>query len=124
MFFRCLGPFIFSGKPIRDYFPMGSSDTPFIMDDVTSAALRLALAYPFMRRLFETMDGYIEQGPFTTEVGDHICVLFSSSTPVLLRPGDGGYRIIGDAYVRGIMEGGALEMLKHNTLKTETFRTI
>jgi len=46
--------------------------------------------------------------PETAEEGDYICVLLGCKVPVILRPVGDKFKIIGDAYVNGFMNGEAL----------------
>jgi hypothetical protein len=42
----------------------------------------------------------------STDIGDEVWVLGGAATPYVLRPiGGGRYRLVGDAYVHGIMHG-------------------
>ena len=62
------------------------------------------------RRLFRTQSGYLGIGPQSLQIGDVVSILPSSNVPFLLRQvEDNRYRLIGDAYVHGIMHGEALE---------------
>jgi hypothetical protein len=47
-----------------------------------------------------------------TRVGDIVCVLFGSNVPLVLRQvgNKGDYKLIGECYVTGIMQGEALDM--------------
>lgn len=58
------------------------------------------------RKYFVTESGYLGLGPGAAKSGDCVVVILGLRTPFILRPQSGGkYRIIGDAYVHGIMEG-------------------
>lgn len=48
-------------------------------------------------------------GPAHCQVGDHICIFFGCSVPVVLRPCESKYRLIGECYVQGMMGGEALQ---------------
>jgi hypothetical protein len=61
------------------------------------------------RSFFTTKKGYMGIGPNVLEIGDIVCVLFGGDVPYILRPKDGYYQLVGDAYVHGIMEGEAIE---------------
>lgn len=37
--------------------------------------------------------------------GDICCILFGAPVPFVLRPAGNGYRLVGEAYVHGIMKG-------------------
>lgn len=65
-------------------------------------------AYDIMdnRRLFIADTGYVGCGDARLSVGDFIVVIAGSCTPFLLRHGSSGrYKLIGEAYVHGIMFG-------------------
>ena len=75
-----------------------------------------------MRLWFSTMNGYIGSGARPVQPGDVVAVLFGAKVPILLRPQtDGCYRLIGDCYVNGMMDGEAIELWKQGLLTTETF---
>jgi hypothetical protein len=53
---------------------------------------------------FTTANGYMGYGP-ECQSGDLICILFGCSVPLILRPQDGGYIILGQCFVLGVMNG-------------------
>ncbi|KAM0462723.1 hypothetical protein ACHAPV_003547 [Trichoderma viride] len=62
------------------------------------------------RRFFITKEGYFGLGPQKLEPGDRVAVLFGSGVPFVLRKcpaiaGRPAWRIIGECYVHGIMQG-------------------
>ncbi|KAK0122349.1 hypothetical protein ONS95_010590 [Cadophora gregata] len=59
----------------------------------------------FGRRMMETAMGYVGTAHAQAHVGDSVVLLQGASVPIILRPCDGGYRVIGEAYVYGIMQG-------------------
>lgn len=63
------------------------------------------------RRLFRTQNGYLGTGPRSLRTGDEIWILHRGGLPFVLRPQHkfGHYRLIGEAFVYGIMHGEALE---------------
>lgn len=70
------------------------------------------------RRPFKSHLGHLGIGPDTTELGDIICIFHGARVPFLLRrQRDGRFRLIGEAYVDGIMDGQVTE----TTHTTETF---
>lgn len=74
-------------------------------------------------RIMRTRSGFIGTVPRTTKKGDVVCVLYGGQTPFVLRPSEsrpGMYRLIGDTYVHGLMEGEALSMRLQET-KFEIF---
>jgi hypothetical protein len=63
------------------------------------------------RRLLRTEKGYLGMGSVSVEPGDQVWVLKGGDVPLILRPvKDGRYRLIGEAYVHGIMRGEALRV--------------
>ncbi|KAI0449742.1 heterokaryon incompatibility protein-domain-containing protein [Xylaria acuta] len=68
-----------------------------------------------MGRIF-CVTGHLRLGqvPIGSEPGDRICILVGGETPYVIRPtGQGRYRLIGEAYVDGVMHGEALEESKY-----------
>jgi hypothetical protein len=47
-------------------------------------------------------------GPNAMQTGDVVCILFGCKVPYILRPVDGHYLLVGDAYIHGIMDGEAM----------------
>ncbi|KAI0469913.1 heterokaryon incompatibility protein-domain-containing protein [Xylariaceae sp. FL0804] len=75
------------------------------------------MAYPLAscrgRRLLQTNLGLIGLGPPATRAGDTVAILRGSTVPFVLRPvDDGSWRLVGDSYVHGIMEGEAVKALE------------
>ena len=61
-----------------------------------------------LRRLFVTKDGYVGLGAKSVQVGDKVFVFPGAIVPFVLRESiEGYYRLIGEAYVHGIMRGEA-----------------
>jgi hypothetical protein len=60
------------------------------------------------RRLFGTAKGYLGIGENPLQTGDIVCVLFGAGVPMILRLIGGSYRVVGECYLHGIMEGEAL----------------
>ena len=60
------------------------------------------------RKLFGTAKGYLGIGEILLQTGDLVCVLFGAGVPMILRPIGRSYRVVGECYLHGIMEGEAL----------------
>lgn len=62
-------------------------------------------------RPFVTENGFLGQVPTTARIGDVICVFLGAHVPFVLRPHErgGSYRVIGDCYLHGMMNGEALQ---------------
>jgi hypothetical protein len=58
------------------------------------------------RRLAKTSDGYLCNADKDSQIGDRIAVVAGCRMPMILRPKDDGtYRVVGHAYVMGLMYG-------------------
>lgn len=69
------------------------------------------------RRVFTTVDGYIGIGPPLMEEGDVICLLNGVNIPFVIRKyGDGGYRLVGECYVHGMMFGERMTGVKEDVV--------
>jgi hypothetical protein len=71
--------------------------------------------------------------PRTAEEGDHICIIFGCSVPVILREirfqGEVYFKLVGEAYIHGMMDGEALsgylpEHPYEDSDSVETFRIL
>jgi hypothetical protein len=76
--------------------------------DVMYAVLRLILC--FRRRFFVTSAGRLGLGPRSMRPDDGIAILKGGNTPFVLRKVEGGYLMIGSAYVHGIIDGEAVQL--------------
>jgi hypothetical protein len=72
------------------------------------------------RRFMTTENGYLGWAPDNmygtddkqTKKGDLITIIFGCSTPLVIRPCGRDFQVIGEAYVQGLMDGEAIELLK------------
>ncbi|KAH8589512.1 heterokaryon incompatibility protein-domain-containing protein [Bisporella sp. PMI_857] len=85
------------------------TDIPFLdLPDLTCFPLRLSLS-SFRRQFAVTKQGYMALAVPGIRAGDIICVFSGAETPHALRKDngapDGKYRLIGDIYVHGWMDG-------------------
>ena len=61
------------------------------------------------RASFRTRNGHIGIGPQSTRAGDKVYVILGCSTALILRPNDAQtYKVVGNCYIDGFMEGEAL----------------
>lgn len=97
-----------AGLTINSYF---DHETCSIITDSLCSEL---VAESTKTRLFTTDNSaaILGTGPEWMPVGDVVCVLFGSKAPFILREvGNGGHwKVIGECYVHGIMQGQALDM--------------
>jgi hypothetical protein len=63
------------------------------------------------RRFCSTSKGYMGWVPQNAQVGDVACFLCGVKVLMLLRPeNEGGYSLVGECYLHGLMHGEAMEM--------------
>ncbi|KAE9365055.1 hypothetical protein N431DRAFT_419932 [Stipitochalara longipes BDJ] len=78
------------------------------------------------RRFFPTKSGYFGLGPaaiggwYNTEM--LCCIFFGASVPFILQKHGNIYRLVGEAYVHGVMSGEAIEMWKRGELEKVNFQ--
>ncbi|KAN0113319.1 HET domain containing protein [Hyaloscypha variabilis] len=73
------------------------------------------------RRFFVTNTELIGISAGSVEPGDLICILLGCWMPVVLRPKDGHYIFLGEAYVHGYMYGKAMEELAEGKFQMQNF---
>ena len=73
------------------------------------------------RVLITTSKGHMGLGPKVSKPGDVLCVLGGGIVPLLLRPANGYFQVVGECFVHGIMEGEVVELWKDGKLKDEVF---
>jgi len=83
--------------------------------------VHVAHSMSYRRCFFTTSRGYMGLGPNAMQTGDVVCILFGCKVPYVLRPVDGHYLLVGDAYIYGIMDGEAMQHLTSGDLKERTF---
>jgi hypothetical protein len=76
-----------------------------------------ALQMSTNRRLLVTKDGYVGLGPIKARQGDHVCILYGCSVPLIFRELKGGFSLVGEAYVHGFMDGEAIALVNEGKLK-------
>lgn len=84
------------------------------------------------RQFFVSKKGYIGLAPSDTQAGDRICVFAGGRMPFIVRNLEEGnnekssdlgahFRLLGDAYVHGLMDGEVVGILDDGSGKMETF---
>ncbi|ORY01801.1 heterokaryon incompatibility protein-domain-containing protein [Clohesyomyces aquaticus] len=63
----------------------------------------------YNRRFFKTQSDRFGWGPDGMKDGDVVAILGGLDVPLVLRPGEDGYEVVGDCFLHGIMMGEALE---------------
>jgi hypothetical protein len=87
----------------------GSSGFLGLQLDGPADAFNVSSALVSWERIFVlTKDRRMGWVPENAIPGDVIAMLTGARVPIVLRPEEGGYTVIGDAYVHGIMDGEAM----------------
>lgn len=82
------------------------------------------------RRFMLTKGGYFGWGPdnafcrdqsIELRIGDKIAIVFGCSTPLVIRPKENQFEVVGEAYVQGFMDGEALDLLRSGACERQTF---
>ena len=76
-------------------------------------ALRRVFDNTGLGRLGTTQRGYVGVFPIGTQDGDIVTILYGASTPFILRKSreiNSTYKVVGECYIHGIMEGEALRL--------------
>jgi len=105
---------------IKQYFPARESikrahEEGFMQTAVQYAGMSMNMMH--WKRFAASLKGYLTSVPVSSLPGDILCIVMGAAVPFVLRPVDGGYQLIGECYVHGLMNG---EALKIPELKVET----
>lgn len=73
------------------------------------------------RRFCISKKGHHGLVPLDTRQSDILCILTGCSTPMVLRPVEDYYVVIGEAYVQGFRAGDALDAAVENRTKPQLF---
>ncbi|KAE8444356.1 hypothetical protein EG329_000666 [Mollisiaceae sp. DMI_Dod_QoI] len=77
---------------------------------------------PYGRRFFGTDIHVCGLAPVETEIGDLVCVVFGCHVPIVLRKMGETYRVLGESYLHGFMQGEVESGLKDGRLHAGTFK--
>ncbi|KAF2645476.1 HET-domain-containing protein [Massarina eburnea CBS 473.64] len=102
-----------------------ATDSPFEEHKVDASCYTSALSPLLHRRVFITSKRLLGLGPAAMMSGDVVAVLFGGRVPFILRRVEGedqGWRLVGECYVDGIMDGEVVEeRRKGNGIEHEWF---
>jgi len=111
------------GSYFRNRIPNGASEYDYI--DVYTCFDRTCQS----RRFMTTSNGYLGWAPDNiygsdedqTRKGDLISVIFGCSTPIVIRPHGKLFKVVGEAYVQGLMDGEAMRFLESGDFQVQDF---
>jgi hypothetical protein len=76
----------------------------------STAFLYSLSAYANGRKFCVTNKGHMGRVPYGSSIGDKVCIFFGGCVPFVLREcGDGTFRLVGECYIYGIMDGEAMK---------------
>jgi hypothetical protein len=91
----------------RDWLQLHDLDED--MDPTAAVETAQHIYFELMGRdVFVTDNGYLVLGPRDARVNDLVCVLLGGQVPFVLRLESGTFRLLGEGYVHGIMDGEAM----------------
>lgn len=99
-----------AGRPFHNYFPRRVTDCKDPENVINALGAFSNSAHG--QRLMTTLRGYVGCVPEHARPGDVICVLLGCSAPMVLRPIEDHFTVIGECYVHGIMDGEVLMMIE------------
>ena len=68
-----------------------------------------------------TQTGYVGLVPEVTATDDLVCVLYGCDTPVILRPENAHFVLIGECYIHGLMDGELVDALRFGAVSETCF---
>jgi hypothetical protein len=86
-----------------------------------AAHVRQVISKCKYRRFFITEKGYLGLGPGYMELGDQVTILFGGETPFILRKFEDHFKLIGESYIHGIMEGEVIQLWEAGELEEQWF---
>ncbi|CAD6592218.1 MAG: hypothetical protein ASARMPRED_006120 [Alectoria sarmentosa] len=102
--------FMVAGRRLDEYFHRSKALVEDNAEFLTDAVERVE-RFCWSRRLITIIQSFVGMVPHNADRGDVVCVLLGCSFPMLLRPHEQFYRVVGPCYVHGIMEGEAIDWL-------------
>ena len=89
-------------------------------DFLEVAELYFDMVFPERRRMAKTQMGLFGLVPAESLPGDKVVLIAGSSYPFILRPSGGSrYKLVGDSYIHGIMDGTAWDETQTTTMWLE-----
>jgi hypothetical protein len=110
------------GHSFRDFFPKmpdvrdGKAD-PEILSKEIGRDMATCVLTVVGRRIMTTKSGFLGLAPEALQKGDEIAVIYGCNFPVVLRKYGEMYRVIGESYVDGIMDGELMEAKERGEYK-------
>lgn len=98
------------GRPLKSFFGNVNHGSSEWLSSTSPRNLRLTVVSLVGRRLFTTVSGFIGLAPETAQSGDVIAVVLGCNFPVVLRPCGDEYRIVGECYAHGLMDGEVFDL--------------
>jgi hypothetical protein len=116
-FRRVNATFSIFGRPFRDFFAPAVD----LRKDYETIALQMMFTAQALygKKLVTTENGYLGLGVNAIQPGDKVFILLGSKSPVALRPSPDGYKVVGEMYLQGVMNGEAMKWLEQGGCSLE-----
>ncbi|KAN0120202.1 Heterokaryon incompatibility protein (HET) domain containing protein [Hyaloscypha variabilis] len=127
---KCKGETSSPGEDMLAYLATASKRSPETTRMLDGIKDHAVLTAPYVdtvmhkcmyRRFFITEKGYLGLGPGHMEVGDQVTVLFGGNTPFILRKFEDHFKLTGESYIHGIMEGEVILLWEAGELEEQWF---
>ncbi|KAH8692512.1 heterokaryon incompatibility protein-domain-containing protein [Phaeosphaeriaceae sp. PMI808] len=102
--------FNLNGRNFKDFFPPEVTDCT--QPEEIGQILESIIARLSHRRLVGTQGGFLGLATENVQDGDLIFILLGCGFPLVLRPQGRCYRVVGEIFVYGIMDGKVMDQLK------------
>jgi hypothetical protein len=100
------------GTFLRDFFPQKIGRCKYSRD--IEQQLHFFAMTNSGRNLVGTSNGFLGLAPANARQGDYVYILLGCNVPVILRlTGGGSFKVIGECYIQGLMDGEAMNCLGH-----------
>jgi hypothetical protein len=119
--------FLVGGRKLEEWFSSdegySEAPSPSSISKLDERYSRMLLAHTH-RRLMTTSEGRVGIAPKASKQGDIVCILFGSSTPLVIRPVpdfENCFTLVGECYVEGVMDGESLGWILTEKCHLENF---
>jgi hypothetical protein len=111
---------LIGGRYLRDFFD--KANTCCHEPERTAQTLKFVVLSLVGQRIIMSSTGYIRLSPESAQPGDILAILHGCKFPVVLRRHGNCYRVIGECYLHGFMDGEVLDMVKAGKYSVEKFK--
>lgn len=100
------------GRSFQSFFPGKVDDVPEYESGINAAISQAACIQLQGRKLITTSNGLLGSVSTMGESGNDLYILRGCSVPLVLRPKNDNFEVVGAAYVHGLMDGEAVDLVE------------